>query len=146
MRILENYISEIEKYNWTILFYVAYLNRREKHNQLRKGNHNEKRKNEMTLLPFSDEISEGMTSYIEDNNLIIDYKNKTNLMTIHELALKGRHNVYNSMAAAIAGKVLNIKKEVIRESLADFQSVEHRLEPVKKVDVLTRPLAKSPKV
>jgi UDP-N-acetylmuramoylalanine--D-glutamate ligase len=84
----------------------------------------------MTLLPFSDEITEGMTAYIESNELIIDYPNKTNLMTIHELALKGRHNIYNSMAAAIAGKVLNIRKEVIRESLADFQGVEHRLEPV----------------
>jgi UDP-N-acetylmuramoylalanine--D-glutamate ligase len=51
-------------------------------------------------------------------------------MTIHDLALKGRHNTYNSMAAAIAGKVLNIRKDVIRESLADFQGVEHRLEPV----------------
>jgi UDP-N-acetylmuramoylalanine--D-glutamate ligase len=89
-----------------------------------------KRKPEMTLLPFSDEIREGMTAYIENGELIIDYPNKTNLMTIHELALKGRHNTYNSMAAAIAGKVLNIRKEVIRESLADFQGVEHRLEPV----------------
>lgn len=51
-------------------------------------------------------------------------------MTIHELALKGRHNTYNSMAAALAGKVINIRKEVIRESLSDFQGVEHRLEPV----------------
>lgn len=84
----------------------------------------------MTLLPFSDEIREGMTAYIENDDLIIDFPNKTNLMTIHELALKGRHNTYNSMAAAIAGKVLNIRKEVIRESLADFQGVEHRLEPV----------------
>jgi UDP-N-acetylmuramoylalanine--D-glutamate ligase len=84
----------------------------------------------MTLLPFSDEIKEGMTAYIENDKLIIDYPNKTNLMTIHELALKGRHNTYNSMAAAIAAKVLNIRKEVIRESLADFQGVEHRLEPV----------------
>jgi UDP-N-acetylmuramoylalanine--D-glutamate ligase len=84
----------------------------------------------MTLLPFSDEIMEGMTAYIDNNELIIDYPNKTKLMTIHELALKGRHNIYNSMAAAIAGKVLNIRKEVIRESLADFQGVEHRLEPV----------------
>jgi UDP-N-acetylmuramoylalanine--D-glutamate ligase len=84
----------------------------------------------MTLLPFSDEITEGMAAYIEKDKLIIDYPNKTNLMTIHELALKGRHNTYNSMAAAIAGKVLNIRKEVIRESLADFQGVEHRLEPV----------------
>ena len=84
----------------------------------------------MTLLPFSDEKSEVMTAYIDNSELIIDYPNKTNIMTIHELALKGRHNTYNSMAAAIAGKVMNIRKEVIRESLADFQGVEHRLEPV----------------
>jgi UDP-N-acetylmuramoylalanine--D-glutamate ligase len=84
----------------------------------------------MTLLPFSDEVKEGMAAYVENNELIIAYPNKTNLMTIHELALKGRHNTYNSMAAAIAGKVLEIRKEVIRESLADFQGVEHRLEPV----------------
>jgi UDP-N-acetylmuramoylalanine--D-glutamate ligase len=84
----------------------------------------------MTMLPFSDEIKVGMAAYIDNNELIIDYPNKTNLMTIHELALKGRHNTYNSMAAAIAGKVLNIRKDVIRESLADFNSVEHRLEPV----------------
>ncbi len=84
----------------------------------------------MTLLPFSDEIKESMAAYIENNELIVDYPNKTNIMTIHEFALKGRHNTYNSMAAAIAGKALNIRKEVIRESLADFQGVEHRLEPV----------------
>jgi UDP-N-acetylmuramoylalanine--D-glutamate ligase len=89
-----------------------------------------KRKLQVTLLPFSDEIKEGMTAYIENKELIIDYQNKTNLMTIHDFALKGRHNTYNSMAAAIAGKILNIRKEVIRESLADFQGVEHRLEPV----------------
>jgi UDP-N-acetylmuramoylalanine--D-glutamate ligase len=74
-----------------------------------------------------------MTAYVENNELIIDYQNKTNLMTIHEMALKGRHNTYNSMAAAIAGKVLNIRKDTIRQSLADFQGVEHRLEPVIKV-------------
>jgi UDP-N-acetylmuramoylalanine--D-glutamate ligase len=84
----------------------------------------------MTLLPFSDEITEGMIACIENNELIINYPTKTKLMTIHELALKGRHNTYNSMAAAITGKVLNIRKEVIRESLADFQGVEHRLEHV----------------
>jgi len=89
-----------------------------------------KKQYEMTKLPFSDEIQEGMTAYVDKNEIVIDYPNKTNLMTIHELALKGRHNIYNSMAAAIAGKVLNIRKEVIRESLADFQGVEHRLEPV----------------
>ena len=84
----------------------------------------------MTLLPFSDERTESMAAYVENDELILDYPNKTKLMTIHELALKGRHNTYNSMAAAIAGKVLNIRKDIIRESLADFQGVEHRLEPV----------------
>jgi len=84
----------------------------------------------MTLLPFSADTIEGMTAFIENNDLIIDYHTKTNLMTIHDLALKGRHNVFNSMAAAIAGKVLTIRKDIIRESLADFQGVEHRLEPV----------------
>ena len=89
-----------------------------------------RKKHEMIMLPFSDEIKEGMAAYIENDELIIDYQNKTKLMTIHEFALKGRHNTYNSMAAAIAGKILNIRKDVIRESLADFQGVEHRLEPV----------------
>jgi UDP-N-acetylmuramoylalanine--D-glutamate ligase len=87
----------------------------------------------MKLLPFSDTSTEKMAAYVDNKDLIIDYPKKTNLMTIHELALKGRHNTYNSMAAAIAGKVLNIRKDVIRESLADFQGVEHRLEPVIKV-------------
>jgi UDP-N-acetylmuramoylalanine--D-glutamate ligase len=92
-----------------------------------------RKKYNMTLLPFSDTVKENMAAYIENNGLVIDYLHKTNLMTIHEMALKGRHNTYNSMAAAIAGKVLNIRKDKIRESLADFQGVEHRLEPVIKV-------------
>ncbi len=81
-------------------------------------------------LPFSAEKTQGMAAFIEEDNLIIDITQKTSLMTIHDLALKGRHNTYNSMAAAIAGKVLNIRKDTIRESLTDFQGVEHRLEPV----------------
>jgi UDP-N-acetylmuramoylalanine--D-glutamate ligase len=89
-----------------------------------------KKEFDMKLLPFSADNKENMTAYIENDELIIDYPHKTHLMTIHDLALKGRHNTYNSMAAAIAGKVLDIRKDVIRESLADFQGVEHRLEPV----------------
>ncbi|MDF1558903.1 MAG: UDP-N-acetylmuramoyl-L-alanine--D-glutamate ligase [Bacteroidales bacterium] len=81
-------------------------------------------------LPFSLEKCEGMAACIENDNLILDITEKTSLMTMHDLALKGRHNTYNSMAAAIAGKVLNIRKETIRESLTDFQGVEHRLESV----------------
>jgi len=81
-------------------------------------------------LPFSIDRCQGMAACIENDNLILDLTSKTSLMTIHDLALKGRHNTYNSMAAAIAGKVLNIRKETIRESLTDFQGVEHRLESV----------------
>lgn len=51
-------------------------------------------------------------------------------MSIHDLALEGKHNALNSMAAGIAGQILNIRKEIIRESLSDFQGVEHRLEHV----------------
>ena len=83
-----------------------------------------------TMLPFSLEMKDGMAAYIENEEIVIEYNQKTSLMTMHDLALKGRHNTYNSMAAAIAGKVLNIRKETIRESLSDFQGVEHRLEPV----------------
>jgi len=90
----------------------------------------EKRKPAVTLLPYSATKTEGMAGYIENDEIIIHLKHKTSLMTIHDLALKGRHNTLNSLAAAIAGKIMNIRKEVIRESLADFQGIEHRLEPV----------------
>jgi len=90
----------------------------------------EKRRPPVKLLPYSATKSEGMAGYIENDEIIIHLKHKTRLMTIHDLALKGRHNTLNSLAAAIAGKIMNIRKEVIRESLADFQGIEHRLEPV----------------
>lgn len=51
-------------------------------------------------------------------------------MSIMELALQGKHNVYNSLAAGIAARVLEVRKDVVREALADFQNVEHRLERV----------------
>lgn len=54
-------------------------------------------------------------------------------MSIHDLALQGKHNLHNSMASAIAARVLDIRKEVIRESLSDFEGVEHRLEFVANV-------------
>lgn len=54
-------------------------------------------------------------------------------MSIHELALQGKHNSYNSMAAGIVGRLLELRKETVRESLSDFSAVEHRLESVGKV-------------
>jgi UDP-N-acetylmuramoylalanine--D-glutamate ligase len=84
-------------------------------------------------LSFSLQEQEGQTAWTEGDKLIINYKNDTLTMTIMDLSLQGKHNVYNSMAAAIAGQVLHIRKDVIRESLMDFQGVEHRLEHVLKV-------------
>ena len=54
-------------------------------------------------------------------------------MSIHQLAQQGKHNLFNSMAAGVAARVLDIRKEIIRESLSDFQNVEHRLEEVTKI-------------
>ena len=51
-------------------------------------------------------------------------------MSIDELALQGKHNVYNSMAAGLASRLLSIRKETVRECLSDFEGLEHRLEPV----------------
>jgi len=54
-------------------------------------------------------------------------------MSITELALQGKHNIYNSMASGILAKVLEIRNDIVRESMADFQNIEHRLEFVGKI-------------
>ncbi len=92
-----------------------------------------KRDMSASLFSFSLGTIPQQGAYIENNRMIIATQNNTIDMTLDELSLKGRHNVYNSMAAGIAGQLLRIRKEVIRESLSDFQGVEHRLEPVLKV-------------
>lgn len=81
--------------------------------------------------PFSIErsVPEG-ACLINDDTLRITTNQTTFHMSIQELALQGRHNLYNSMAAGIAARVLDIRNEVVRESLSDFQNVEHRLERV----------------
>ena len=82
-------------------------------------------------LPFSIKTKLEKGAWLEDQQLIINTNNTNPLnMLIHELALQGKHNLYNSMAAGISAKVLDIRKEVIRESLSDFRNVEHRLEHV----------------
>lgn len=81
-------------------------------------------------IPFSleKELSDG--GFLNIENTIEINLNKHGNMTIEKLALQGRHNAANSMASALSAKLLNIRNETIRESLADFESLEHRLEPV----------------
>ena len=88
-------------------------------------------------LPFSIRTKLQSGAWLEDQQIIINTNqlnqpNQLNQFTmlIHELALQGKHNLYNSMAAGISARVLDLRKEVIRESLSDFRNVEHRLEYV----------------
>lgn len=84
-------------------------------------------------IPFAYDKDLAIGAHVKNGQIISNISTE-NLnpftMYINELALKGRHNAYNSMAAAIIGQVLNIRKESIRESLTSFQHVEHRLESV----------------
>lgn len=87
------------------------------------------------LLPFSTEkeLEEGV--FIRDNNIIIKYNNIENsIMSISTLALKGKHNTKNAMAAAMAASLLKVRLNTIRESLEDFEGAEHRLESVLKIN------------
>lgn len=85
-------------------------------------------------LPFSIQQTENMVAYINNNNqLTINLKPEL-IMSIHDLSLKGKHNVQNSLASGIASKILEIRNESVRESLSDFKNVEHRLEFVAKVN------------
>ena len=88
-------------------------------------------------LPFTqkDEVSQG--AFVKENKMIVRYKEQECDMYLQELALGGKHNVYNSMAAALAAKAMDIDNAVIRNGLATFQAVEHRLEKVLSIrDVL----------
>ncbi len=90
----------------------------------------EKRKISSMLYPFSIERSEKSKAFIEKDNIVINTLKSLFEMPTSELALKGMHNTYNSMAAGLAASIVNVKKENIRQSLQDFQGVEHRLEYV----------------
>lgn len=84
--------------------------------------------------PFSIHTPVEQGGYLQDKQLHITVDQTTFSMSILELALQGKHNVYNSLAAGIAARVLEVRNEVIRESFSDFQNVEHRLERVATVN------------
>tara|TARA_Y100001978_G_scaffold160453_1_gene146547 strand:+ start:898 stop:2226 length:1329 start_codon:yes stop_codon:yes gene_type:complete len=85
------------------------------------------------LLPFSIKSKQAEGAYLKEDELIIKTDTEPLIMNIQQLALQGKHNIYNSMASAIAGRIFDLRKDVIRESLIDFKNVEHRLERVIKV-------------
>ncbi|MBO7140788.1 MAG: UDP-N-acetylmuramoyl-L-alanine--D-glutamate ligase [Prevotella sp.] len=79
--------------------------------------------------PFSELKEKGSIGYIEAGQYKLEKPTPFN-MEQESLSLTGRHNIYNSLAAGLAGNIAGIKKEVIRKSLSDFPGVEHRLEKV----------------
>lgn len=84
-------------------------------------------------IPFSYEKEFAEGGFTKNDRIIINHKQNQFTMSIQELGLSGRHNVYNSLAAGIVANVYGLRKEQIRESLSDFKSLEHRMESVAKV-------------
>ena len=89
-----------------------------------------KRKIQSAIYPFAVDKQEKTKAFIEQDQLIINTLNSLFTMPAAELSLQGLHNTYNSMAAGLAASLLEVKKNNIRQSLQDFQGVEHRLEYV----------------
>jgi UDP-N-acetylmuramoylalanine--D-glutamate ligase len=92
-----------------------------------------KRKLAAKCVPFGLGSPPAEGAGITDNKLIINWEKNIFTMSILDISLQGSHNTYNSMAAGISGMAVNIRNEKIRESMADFKGVEHRLERFLKV-------------
>ena len=83
------------------------------------------------MLPFSqqrEDLEQG--AYVSGDRIVLKYEKSESEIYLDELALGGKHNIYNSMAAALAAKAMDIDDETIRAALHSFQAIEHRLEPV----------------
>ncbi|AWG23926.1 UDP-N-acetylmuramoyl-L-alanine--D-glutamate ligase [Flavobacterium kingsejongi] len=85
------------------------------------------------LIPFSLTKKLEKGAYLENNTIITNINNEKFVMPTDNLALEGKHNVKNAMAATTVAQLMRIRKATIRESLSDFQGVEHRLEKVLKI-------------
>ena len=85
------------------------------------------------MLPFTQEKEVQEGAFVQDEKMVVNVNGDVDFIYLRELALQGKHNVYNSMAAAIAAKAIKIDKKVIRESLMTFSGVEHRMEKVLKI-------------
>ena len=89
------------------------------------------------MLPFTQQGKVEQGAYLEGEKIVVKYEESESEIYLKELALGGKHNIYNSMAAALAAKAVDIDDDVIRGSLSTFEPIEHRLEPVLSIkDVL----------
>jgi UDP-N-acetylmuramoylalanine--D-glutamate ligase len=86
--------------------------------------------NQTNPFPFSMKQQERQGAFIKDEQMLIRMKEEEVKMSIHDFALKGKHNQYNTMAAGIAATALDIRKEKIREAVQTFESLDHRMQHV----------------
>lgn len=88
-------------------------------------------------LPYTQEKKVSQGAYLDSDKIVLEYEQDETEIYLNELALGGKHNIYNSMAAALAAKASGISNSVIKEALRSFSPIEHRLEPVLSIkDVL----------
>lgn len=89
-----------------------------------------------TAFPFTIEKIIDQGAFLQDDQIIVTLHRKNQesfTMSIKDLALQGKHNIYNSMASGIVAKVLELRNETIRESMQSFTNIEHRLEHVARI-------------
>lgn len=87
-----------------------------------------------TLVPFSIERELDYGAFLKEDKIITKLNTEEFSMSISKLTLQGKHNVKNTMAATLASQLLNVRSQSVKESLANFEGVEHRLENVQKVN------------
>lgn len=93
----------------------------------------ENNKTNAQLIPFSLTKTYEQGAFIKNNTMELNINEEEFIMETEHIALEGKHNMKNAMAATSVAKLMNIRKAVIRESLSNFQGVEHRLEKVLKI-------------
>ena len=86
------------------------------------------------LVPFSLTKQFEQGAYLKDNNIIAMINNEEITVPVNEIAIEGKHNLKNAMAATLVSQMMRVRKQTIRESLSNFQHAEHRLEKVAKID------------
>ena len=128
--------DHLDRYNGELDAYIASklrITSNQSSNDVLIYNHDDesfkKINSQAKKIPISlKEEIKGDGGYYQKNKININLNNRT--MTIEKLALKGTHNIFNSMAAAMAARVFEISDDIIRQSLIDFENIEHRLEYV----------------
>ncbi len=81
-------------------------------------------------LPFTMQYELPKGAFVSENNMTLRVDDEEFVMSILDFAIKGRHNQYNTMAAGLAGMIIGIRKDKIREAVENFESLEHRMEKV----------------